>query len=311
MVNYINPEEVLEQVAEAVPEDCRENIVVIGSLAAAYAYFRNKGKMAVRTKDIDCLLKPFRLATEKGEAIARQLLDAGWQPRRMGNHYIPGTPETPNDKLPAIRLYPPGVIPEERNAWFIELLAEPESAKVHGKQWYRMIIDEGHFGLPTFRYLSLTSFLPEKIDKYGIYYARPQMMVLANLLEQPEIKPDPMSTKFEDREIKRSNKDLGRVLAIGYLAEESGQRNFRSWSGDWKIALQTYFPEEWKHLAKDLGKGLRALLESDEDLNEAHHTCVYGLLAESGITEEILREVGERILGDAIEQLENQVDSSN
>ena len=62
-MSHVKPSEVLKQVADAVPEDCRENIVIIGSLAAAYAYFGDNDKMAVHTKDIDCLLKPFRVAT--------------------------------------------------------------------------------------------------------------------------------------------------------------------------------------------------------------------------------------------------------
>lgn len=130
------------------------------------------------------------------------------------------------------------------------------------------------------------------------------MMALANLLEHPEIKPDRMSSLFENRSIKRSNKDLGRVLAIGYLEEEKGQKDFRQWGDEWKYTLQSCFPEEWKRLAKNTGMGLRALLESNEDLEEAHHTCAYGLLSSYGVTEGELREVGDRMLGDAIEPLE-------
>lgn len=303
-MNQINPQNVLGQVAEAVPKDCKENIVVIGSLAAAYAYFGNDKNLAVRTKDVDCLLKPYPDAAEKGEAITRQLRNAGWKPRRMGSHHIPGTSETPDDELPAIRLYPPGIDPEEENAWFLELLVEPESTKEKGKKWSRIIVDDDHFGLPAFRFLSVAAYVPEKIDHLGIYYARPEMMVLANLLEHPEIKPDIISTQFENRDIKRSNKDLGRVLAIGYLAQKSGLKDFRSWSKDWEFALQSCFPYEWESLVKNVGLGLRALLHSDVDMNEAHHTCVYGLLSSFGVEGSELKEVGERILGDAVERLE-------
>lgn len=307
-MNQIRPQEVLKQVAEAVPQDCRENIVVIGSLAAAYAYFNDDERMAVRTKNIDCLLKPFEVAREKGQEITRKLLDAKWHPRRIGNHHTPGTADTPVEELPAIRLYPPDIDPEKDNAWFIELHSETESTKDKGKSWYRMILDEGHFGLPAFRFLSVAVYQPKEIENLGIYYARPEMMVLANLLEHPEIKPDKMSTKFENREIKRSNKDLGRVLAIGYLAEESGLKDFRDWSIDWTFALQACFPGEWKTLSINIGNGLRALLQSAEDMNEAHHSCVYGLLASYPVKEEDLRIVGERILGDAIERLEEQLE---
>lgn len=81
-------------------------------------------------------------------------------------------------------------------------------------------------------------------------------------------------------------KDLGRVLAIGFLAEEKGQRDFRPWGSEWALTLNSCFKEEWKILAKNAGSGLRSLLDSDEDLEEAHHTCVYGLLASYGFSKE-------------------------
>lgn len=303
-MSQVKAREVLQQVANAVPMECRDNIVIIGSLAAAYAYFGDNDKMVVQTKDIDCLLKPFHIATEKGQAIARRLLDAGWHQRRLGDHQTPGTPQTPNDELPAIRLYPPEINPEDENAWFIELLTEPDSSNDQGKRWSRMVIDEGHFGLPSFRYLSITAHVPHKIDQFGIYYARPEMMALANLLEHPEIKPARMSALFEGHKIKRSNKDLGRVLSIGYLAEEAGLKDYRQWGYEWKMALQSCFPDEWEKLAKNTGTGLKALLKSNEDMNEAHHTSMYGLLSSCGVSKEDLEEVGDRILGDAVETLE-------
>jgi hypothetical protein len=307
-MNQLRPWDVLQQVAKAVPEECRGNIVIIGSLAAAYAYSGNNDRMVVRTKDIDCLLNPFQVAIEKGEAIARKLRDAGWQPRQMGKFQKPGTPETPNDELPAIRLYPPGIDPNGENAWFIELLTVPASSKDQGKQWTRIVIDEGHFGLPSYRYLSVTAYIPEEIDQLGIYCARPEMMALANLLEHPEIKPDRMSALFAGLEIKRSNKDLGRVLAIGYLAQEKGVGDFRPWGFGWQLALKSCFPEEWKNLAKNAGTGLMKLLDSDEDFTEAYHTCTNGLLSSFEVTKHDLKEVSDRLLGEAVETLKELVE---
>jgi hypothetical protein len=201
------------------------------------------------------------------------------------------------------RLYPPEIDPVEENAWFVEFLTEPESSAEHGRQWTRIVIDEGHYGLPSFRFLAITAFQPNEIEEFGIYHAQPKMMVLANLLEHPEIKPERMSAAFAGREIKRSNKDLGRVLAIGYLEEDRFQRDFREWGHDWSYVLKHCFPADWKSLASNAGLGLAALLQSDEDLIEAHHTCVNGLLSSFGITIEVLEEVGQRILGDATETL--------
>ena len=72
-------------------------------------------------------------------------------------------------------------------------------------------MEEGHFGLPTFRFIFITAFNTLAAGDLGICNARPEMMALPNLLEHPEIKPDRMSDLFADRAIRRSNKDFGRV----------------------------------------------------------------------------------------------------
>lgn len=192
---------------------------MIGSLAAGYHFFKNDPSKAVRTKDVDCVLSPFHAAVGAGQTIARQLLDEGWQQRMAGEHQQPGNASTPVEHLPAVRLYPPGVDPDSEQAWFLELLTVPESTADEGRKWTRLPLDEGHFGLPTFRFISITAFDALPVGDLGIRYARPEMMALANLLEHPEIKPDRMSGLFADRAIKRSNKDLGRVLAIATLAD--------------------------------------------------------------------------------------------
>jgi hypothetical protein len=304
-MSHVSPSRVLAEVAHAVPVACRKNIVVIGSLAAGYHYFRNDPSKAVRTKDVDCVLEPFHAAVAAGQSIARQLLDAGWQRRVTGNHQKPGGDKTPVEELPAVRLYPPNVKPDSEEAWFIELLTVPESADVSGRVWTRLPLTEGHFGLPTFRFLSVTTFRPLNAGRLGIRYARPEMMALANLLEHPKIKPEHMSAAIVGREIKRSNKDLGRVLAIARLADLD---DYRPWAEAWRKALQACFPTEWRMLAKSVGDGLRALMASKTDFEEAHHTCINGLLASDPPTIDGLRAAGERVLGDAIEYLESNAD---
>ncbi|MDF1576748.1 MAG: hypothetical protein P1P86_16300 [Bacteroidales bacterium] len=138
-MNKVNPSEVLKQVSDVIPENCRENIIIIGSLAASAAYSSDKKVMAVQTKDISCLIRPHAKAAKKGSAIA------------------------------------------------------------------------------------------------------------------------------------------------------------------------ALFKEEWKELAGRAGKGLRMLLQSPDDLEEAHYTCRYGLLSSYPVSEDDLREVGERLLGDAVKMLEDQV----
>lgn len=303
-MSQVTPSKVLTEVAAAVPAACRENIVIIGSLAAGYHFFGYDESKAVRTKDVDCVLEPFHAAVGAGQSIARQLLDAGWQQRMQGDHQNPGNDQTPVDQLPAVRLYPPEANPDSEEAWFIELLTVPDSAEVTGRKWTRLPLAEGHFGLPTFRFLSITAYDPLPVGELGIRYARPEMMALANLLEHPEIKPDRMKGLFAGLAIKRSNKDLGRVLAIATLADLD---DYRPWAIQWQKALETCFPDEWQSLSLRVGHGLRALLKSPTDLEEAHHTCLNGLLASQPPTIDALRAAGDRILGDVVETLEESV----
>lgn len=300
-MSQISPSKVLAEVAAAVPEACLQNIVVIGSLAAGYHFFKDDPSKAVRTKDVDCVLAPFQTAVSAGQNISRQLFDAGWQQRKGDDPLQPGNAGTPVDQLPAVRLYPPSVNPESEEAWFIELLSVPESTEVEGRKWTRLPLDEGHFGLPTFRFISITAFDALPAGDLGIRYARPEMMALSNLLEHPEIKSDRMSGLINSRSIKRCNKDLGRVLAIATLADLD---DYRPWATMWQQALQTCFPDEWQTLALRVGEGLRALLESPADLEEAHHTCINGLLASQPLSLDALQAAGERVLGEAVETLE-------
>ncbi len=115
-----------------------------------------------------------------------------------------------------------------------------------------------------------------------------------------------MSSLFAGRAIKRSNKDLGRVLAITILADLA---DYRPWAEMWKDALTVCFPNEWQELALRAGTGLRALLASQDDLEQAMHTCVNGLLASQPPTLDAMTAAGERLLGDAVEMLERSARS--
>ncbi len=118
----VSPRNVLAEVAAIIPPEVHPNIVVIGSLAAGYWLFQRDKSFGVRTKDVDCVLLPHFSAVEKGRAVAETLLGAGWQPRNEGDFGVAGNAGTPDGRLPAVRLYPPG-----GGEWFIELLTEPAS----------------------------------------------------------------------------------------------------------------------------------------------------------------------------------------
>ena len=301
-MSQVSPSQIFQEVANAIPDSCRENIVIIGSLAAGYHFFGDDTTKVVRTKDVDCVIEPFTAAVAAGQTIARQLFDAGWQRRLKGDHVTPGNESTPIKDLPAIRLYPPEADPNSEEAWFIEFLTVPQDYNSDEKEWYRLALEEGHFGLPSFRYLSLTAYDPLPAGDLGIRYARPVMMALANLLSHPTIVPDEMSSPFHGKKIKRSNKDLGRVLAITTLADLD---DYRPWAKTWKAALETAFPDDWKTHALEAGNGLRELLNSPPDLDEALHTCTYGLLNSAPASLDALKAAGQRLEADAIEALEN------
>ncbi len=76
--DWISPGEVLAQVASAIPEDCRRNVVVIGSLAAGYQLLGGTPSTGFRTKDVDCMLSPRVEAVAAGRAWTERLFARGW-----------------------------------------------------------------------------------------------------------------------------------------------------------------------------------------------------------------------------------------
>lgn len=299
----VSPAGVLREIAEAVPPDCRELLIVIGSLAVGYHYFAEQAEMVVRTKDADCLLSPRGKAVDAGIEITNELISKGWSIRAGADWAKPGTATTPVDELPAVRLQPPG-----SSEWFIELLTVPDSPADEGRRWVRLRTERGDFGLCSFRFLSLADYKPNP-TQLGVSIARPEMMALANLLEHPQIGTQIISAGFAGRpEIKRSNKDLGRVVAIATLALAADEDALLDWPAQWRDALQIRFPEDWRELAERVGSGLEDLLHSETDLEQALHTCVYGLLTSRPPTLDQFGSAGDRLLADAAKPLANSAE---
>ena len=94
----------------------------------------------------------------------------------------------------------------------------------------------------------------------GISVARSEMMALANMLEYPDISPERMSGLIAGRSIKRSNKDLGRVLAIAYLSSMPDEDAMLEWPDFWHSGLQDKFPKNWHEKTTSAGSGIRQLL---------------------------------------------------
>ena len=122
----------LKRVAEQVPPALRANVVVIGSIATAWAFRDVSGTHSVATKDIDLLLRPAINAVVTAETLAQELLEDGWAPQ-FTHGREPGSADTPNDDLPALRLSPP----ENKGGWFVELLAVPPQGQATRKHWRR------------------------------------------------------------------------------------------------------------------------------------------------------------------------------
>jgi hypothetical protein len=278
------------RIAGEIPADLLNHLYIAGSLAAACHYAGTLTSHTVRTKDADLVIHPAG-DTTSARSIAERLLAAGW--RRKENC---APRDSPVDELDAIRLYPP-----THSDYFVEFLNLP-SAGQHGKRWLAVELDDGWYGIPSFEFLSLTSFERERTTS-GVEYATPAMMALANLLSHPSLGSAMIGTLVEGRSILRSAKDLGRVLALAWLEGRSGTE---AWLPLWRRALKFCFPDRWQNLAGQVGSGLRELLGDDDAFEQAFHSCAYGLLVGKNVELDQLRAAGERLLVDVIGPLEEQ-----
>jgi hypothetical protein len=288
--DWMSPRRVLEEVASAIPEASRRNVVVIGSLAAGYQLLPDRPTMGLRTKDVDCMLSPRVEAVAAGRAWTEELFRAGWKFRPDATWAAPGDATTPDHALPAVRMNPPS-----GHAWFVELLTVPESPSDRARRWLRVETAYGHFGLPSFRVPP--SRTTDRSTPHGHPARACEMMALANLLEHPSVTDARMSGAIGGRQLKRSNKDLGRVLALFHLSDDEATGR---WPALWQEALESCFPDDARAIGATVGSGIRAMLASPDDVLEAQHSCEYGLLASRPLTTDQLRAVGRRLLADVI-----------
>lgn len=272
----ITPRDVLRQVAQAIPEDVRGDIIIVGSLAAGYQLLRDSGQV-MRTKDVDGMLAPHARAMVSATRVTDRLLGEGWEPQATPAYDLPGTADTRDERLAVVRLHPPGT-----SEWFFELLGAPAEVtpepNTSGRTSRRLETSGGHFALPSFAYLGLAQFQPT-LSEFGIRIALPEMMALANLLHHPAIGDTLMGQLFGDRQIKRSNKDLGRVVALAYLADQQDEDALDRWQSRWHEALNEMAPDQAERLAAAAPAGLYALLASARDIEQALHTVNFGLLS--------------------------------
>lgn len=297
--DYISPSVVLDQVAAALPVSVRDNLIVCGSLAAAYWFFASDGNRAIRTKDIDGLCSPYAKAVATATDITDKLLEAHWTPRD-DPRFPPGKPGDAPEALPMVRLYPP-----QGSNWFLELMAAPPPYQPGSDAKKLQAIDTAHgcFALCSFDFLALAEWNPQKTT-VGIRIARPEMMALANMLHHPTI----AETLIVGTQLKRSNKDLGRVLALAYLTIERDRRVGTEVLGEWPasmwVALQEKFGSDARELALRAGTGIRELMRSEFDLNQAIDIANLGLLASMDLGVNELLATARRLEAEVIEELE-------
>lgn len=297
--DLLSPAQVLAQVANALPIDLRTNVIIIGSLAAGYYFFSDDGAKAIRTKDVDCLLSPYAKAVTAAAEVAIELRKAKWTQRIDGDWGEPGTADIATKDLPMVRLKPP-----TGEDWFLELLSAPPAYTPgqEAKKLERVHTEEGDYAICSFDFLALVEHAP--IDtKQKVKIARPEMMALANMLHHPFIRPDEIKATRE----KRSNKDLGRVLALAHLTimrdRENGVDEFGQWPVTMWNALQEKFGVHAAGLAKTAGTGIAELLSSADDLKQALANANKGLLASLDIGIEAITATGMRLQAEVIEVL--------
>jgi len=270
--------DLLQRVAERVPAGLRSNVVVIGSIASAWAFRDVSGTHAVATKDIDLLLRPAVDAVTTAEMLGRELLDEGWLPR-YPNGIQPGVAETPDAQLPALRLSPPG----EPEGWFVELLAAPLRSQTTRKHWQRFHTELGDFGLPSFRYMPVAVEGSENTD-FGLRVARPSNMALAHLLEHAD--PDRTPISNLPGTPSRFVKDVGRTISLWWLAREQSPIAGDRWLAEWRETLAELYPDRKDEMKAAARAGLSSVTDH---LRETHGIALNGGLAAHGTTLEAFR----------------------
>jgi hypothetical protein len=280
MSDSLNAHAVLHKLAQALPQKHHGSIIIVGSLSAA-AQLISSADTELRTKDIDGMLAPSATAVIAAREIATTLLNEGWEPRADTDRFVlPADSTTPQEKLPVVRLRPPG---QGKDEWFLELLGAPPALApdAEGKTRYsdRVETPTSHFEIPSFAYLGVTQFQPVRHES-GLQLASVASMALSNLLHHPVIEDKRMSAPMAGRQIKRANKDLGRVVAMAYLSDLIDESAIENWPTIWRQAmLELGAPVGTRAKLDHINSGMMALLESREDQDEALHSINNGLLS--------------------------------
>ena len=288
-MNRLDPHLLFDLLNAQLPDEVRDHVLVVGSLAAALSHRDQLRDRGVNTKDCDVIIHPAG-ALPEATKLATALFEAGWRPLSKCR---PGARADPESQLSVVRLNPP-----TSEAYFVELLGLPNTSQTTAKSMTRFEVKGGWYLLPSFRFMSVLSH--ERRTHSGIAYAAPSMMALANLLAHRVLGTARVSEAIAGRNPLRSAKDLGRVLALARLERREVTEE---WPEKWLEVVARCFPNHWPDLATHAGDGLRALLADAGALDDALHTVNVGLLEGVGVTLDQLRAIGQQFITDVIEPL--------
>ncbi|MDO9020711.1 MAG: hypothetical protein Q8S73_15975 [Deltaproteobacteria bacterium] len=289
---HLDPEEVTRLLAKQLPESLHPHLLLVGSLAAAYHFRESLDRRGVNTKDADVIVQPAS-ALRECQDVANTLLNNGWLPYFDEKH-PPGADDTPDTELPIVRLLPPD---PGAAGYFVELLALPELTQETPKALHRCQLQDGTWwAIPSFRFMAVLQHEQRRCGDSQLRYAAPAMMALANLLAHPTLGTEIMSKPIGGVFMKRSAKDLGRVLGLALLTEGE----IDAWPEQWDGALRTSLPRDLVRLAASAGDGLRELVSSRSDLDNARHALAFGILANKNITVEQLRAMADELFTDTL-----------
>lgn len=280
MIRYpeLDAASLLKRVAKQVPQALRANVVVIGSIATAWAFRDVSGIHSVATKDIDLLLRPAIDAVATAATLGQDLLEDGWV-AQFTHGREPGNADTPDDDLPALRLSPP----ENRNGWFVELLAEPPQDQTARKHWRRFQTELGVFGLPSFRYMRVAVHGARETG-FDLRVATPACMALAHLLEHADPDKTPISNLPGGPP--RFAKDVGRAISLWWLARQQSATAGEAWLREWNETSTALYPRSSAEMKTAARNGLASIADY---LPEAHAVALNGVLAPHGTTLDAFR----------------------
>ncbi|MDT8992697.1 hypothetical protein RQP54_17630 [Curvibacter sp. APW13] len=289
MTQILNANAVLHRLSRELPAACRDQVIIVGSLAAA-AQLIAGDETELRTKDIDGMIAPSACVVATGSSLATTLLERGWQAQVDTDRFAhPADAMTPDDKLPVVRLRPPG---KDKDEWFLELLGAPPvlaaDAQGRTRRSERVQTPSSDFEIPSFAYLGVTQFRPVRHESQ-LLLARVEMMALSNLLHHPSITDGRMHEPMDGLRIKRANKDLGRVIALAVLSDLQVEDVVRGWPALWRQAMQELdAPAQTVEMLRSVNAGVHQLLQSPDDRMEALHALNNGLLSSRPWTDQQL-----------------------